>query len=197
MTQFYIVRHGSTELNKLKKIQGHNDSALTKEGCEDAIKISKCLKNIGIQTIYSSDLGRAVKTAEIIAENIGFKDNIIKIKELRELNFGILTGMDHEEARKKFNGYRENPEIIIPQGESYLQLKERVMKKIYELEDKEIEKALIVTHAGCLRCIMSEGQKIDIRDILNIEKAGEMGHDKIIKIDVKDSKINSYEIIKT
>ena len=70
---FYIARHGQTNWNILGKTQGHGNSDLTPKGENQALELSKAIKEYPIDFIYSSDLGRAVQTAEIIGNTIGLR----------------------------------------------------------------------------------------------------------------------------
>ena len=88
---FYIVRHGQTNWNILGKTQGHGNSDLTQKGEEQAFELAKAIKEYPIDYIYSSDLGRAVQTAEIVGDQIGVKVN--QTKSLREMGFGDWEGL--------------------------------------------------------------------------------------------------------
>ena len=66
----YIVRHGQTEWNILGKTQGHGDSNLTAKGREQAELLAESMTKYPIDYIYSSDLGRAYQTAEIIGNKL-------------------------------------------------------------------------------------------------------------------------------
>ena len=85
----YLVRHGETEWNRLKKFQGQQDSDLTETGVEQAKKLGKYLKkeNIVIDYLYSSPQKRAYETAELLDCN----ENIIK-----ELNHMASFVLDNE-----------------------------------------------------------------------------------------------------
>ena len=87
---FYIVRHGQTEWNAKGKLQGHQDSPLTKKGIKQAEIVQDELKHIQFNGAFSSDLLRAKKTAEIIALD---RDIAIKTTQLlREGYFGRWEG---------------------------------------------------------------------------------------------------------
>ena len=72
----------------LGKTQGHGNSDLTQKGEEQAFELAKAIKNYPIDYIYSSDLGRAVQTAEIVGDTIGITVN--QTNALREM--GLVTG---------------------------------------------------------------------------------------------------------
>ncbi len=87
--EIFVIRHGQTELNKKGLINGHLDDALTQEGVEQAKNAASSLPK-NIKHIYSSSLGRARQTAEIINETL--KVPLTFHDELKEVNFGILNG---------------------------------------------------------------------------------------------------------
>ena len=69
----YLVRHGQTNWNILGKTQGHGNSNLTEKGINQAKDLAESMIKYPIDYIYSSDLGRAVETAEIIANKFDKK----------------------------------------------------------------------------------------------------------------------------
>lgn len=101
----YIARHGKTMLNTTDRSQGWIDAPLTPAGVEVAEDLGKGLKNEGItfDAVITSDSGRAIETAEIVLENNGQEDMILKMtkdKRLREFNFGTYEGMPNEEMQE-------------------------------------------------------------------------------------------------
>lgn len=92
---FYIVRHGETELNVKGLLQGIQDSALTPLGEKQAKVLAIELRNVDFDLIFSSDLLRAKRTAEIIAleRNLAVKTSEL----LRERQFGKFEGRPREE----------------------------------------------------------------------------------------------------
>ncbi len=89
-TTFYIARHGKTEWNVEGRMQGHEDSALTEEGIEQANNLAGELKDIHFDLAFSSDLLRAKRTAEIIT--LEKKLAIQTTELLRERAFGHYEG---------------------------------------------------------------------------------------------------------
>jgi len=155
----YLTRHGETEWNEKKLIQGHTDIPLNTKGKEQAKILGKQLKDIDFDVVFSSDLLRAANSAEIIIKEKEM--TVIKIKSLKERFFGRFEGKSLDEMRKAF-------------GEVMLVTKEKQKKlKIYDVEnDEEIiarlipfmkktakkyigKKILMVTHGGLLRAFLS------------------------------------------
>ncbi len=83
-----FIRHGETQWNAERRIQGQSDSPLTAKGEQQAMQVATRAKELGITHIISSDLGRTRRTAEIIAQACGC--DIIFDSRLRELNMGVL-----------------------------------------------------------------------------------------------------------
>jgi broad specificity phosphatase PhoE len=94
----YLVRHGRTEWNDQKLIQGHIDIPLNSEGKTTAKELAKELRKIKFDKVYSSDLLRAKQTAEIIA--LEHKLEVETTKTLRERNFGPFQGGPRERLKE-------------------------------------------------------------------------------------------------
>jgi len=89
-TTFYIVRHGETDWNAKKLLQGQKDIPLNEKGANQALELRRKLKNVKFDIIFSSDLQRAYKTAEPLALE---RDLAIQTTRLlRERSFGRLEG---------------------------------------------------------------------------------------------------------
>ncbi|SQI27432.1 phosphoglycerate mutase 2 [Salmonella enterica subsp. arizonae] len=84
MLQVYLVRHGETQWNAERRIQGQSDSPLTAKGEQQAMQVGERARSLGITHIISSDLGRTKRTAEIIAQACGC--DITFDSRLRELD---------------------------------------------------------------------------------------------------------------
>lgn len=91
MIEVFFVRHGQTQWNLEKKIQGVLDIPLNNRGLDEAKELALTIQS-GFDSIISSPLIRAYKTAEILNENLGLK--LTTDKRLMERNFGNLAGME-------------------------------------------------------------------------------------------------------
>lgn len=96
--KFIFVRHGKTHFNEINLTQGWCDSPLSQLGVKQVENMSLQLKDYCINKAYTSPLGRAVETSEIILQS----HNIAPVydKRLKEVNFGILEGMNTQLVRK-------------------------------------------------------------------------------------------------
>lgn len=95
---FYVVRHGETEWNKKGLLQGHSGSDLTEEGITQATNVAKAFKTVPFSAIFSSDLLRAKRTAEIIALEKQLAIETTKL--LREKSFGPFEGKPYSAMKE-------------------------------------------------------------------------------------------------
>ncbi|MGD9202308.1 MAG: histidine phosphatase family protein [Chitinispirillia bacterium] len=154
ITLLYVVRHGETEWNLSGKQQGHMDSPLTNHGIQQAYALAKVLQGRNIEFIYSSDLGRALKTAEIIGKSLSLS---VKTEErLRERNLGTLQGLTMDEWQNQFPQEWKafisgDPDYCFPNGESARQRYERTVNCVESIVKQHKNRTvLIVTHGGVL-----------------------------------------------
>jgi probable phosphoglycerate mutase len=135
----YLLRHGETKFNIEGRHQGWNDSALTEKGILHAHHLAEMLEGRDITCIFSSDLGRALKTATIIGDKI--RCHISLNPEIREITWGILDGTTSEERKAKFADLlearkKDKVNFRFSEGESYNDLANRVQPLIKSSKDK-------------------------------------------------------------
>ncbi|MSP38501.1 MAG: histidine phosphatase family protein [Deltaproteobacteria bacterium] len=151
-THIIIVRHGQTEWNVRGIRQGYLDSRLTDRGLAQAKALGQRLAREKFTALYSSDLGRAMQTAQEIANVTGH--NIHTDARLRERHLGIFQGLSGEEIAAKYSEERrlmrsQGPGYVIPGGESMVQQVERNIGCLNELAAKhQGEQIVVVTHGG-------------------------------------------------
>ncbi len=156
-TLVYVVRHGETEWNLIGRQQGQLDSPLTNCGSQQAYALAQGLKGRNIEDIYSSDLGRALKTAEIIGNTL--KLSIKTDERLRERNLGTLQGLTKKEWQTKFPQEWEHfdsgdPDYCFPGGESARQRYDRAITCVENLVKQHVgQTILLVTHGGILNSL--------------------------------------------
>lgn len=165
MITLYIVRHGQTVDNLENRIQGHTDSPLTKLGVRQAEAVAERLASERFDAIYSSDLGRAVRTAEIIAERnlsiLSLSKGAAAVRTtplLRELNLGVAQGMTAKEFAEAYpEEYRLWSTYAVkhrpPGAESIESLTARCGEFIDQVlrEHEDGQQLLAVGHSGSQR----------------------------------------------
>ena len=149
------IRHGETEWNLQQREMGQLDSPLTERGRRQAEAIADRLRRYSFTVLYSSDLGRAVKTAQIISTVTGA---IPKFDvALRERHMGIFQGLTEAEMEQRFpteySDYRRIGNMYqIPQGESGQQRLERSVCAFESFTHRHPDETIVVvTHGGLLR----------------------------------------------
>lgn len=127
-----------------------------------------------LAAVYTSNLSRAVKSAEIIARPYKLKP--IQMKELRERSFGIWEGMSFTEIKERypeeFSAWAGNPLKYSPvEGESTVEVEKRVMKAVNRILKKHKgDEIAIVSHGGVSRIILCNILGISLENIFRIEQ---------------------------
>jgi broad specificity phosphatase PhoE len=154
VTKLYLVRHGQSAGNAEGRFGGHSPTPLSELGKKQAEITAKALAKENISAIYSSDLHRAVETAQPLADILGIK--ITKTAAFRERNIGVLEGLTFDESKEEFpKDYyalvNRHVHHVITQGESYRHLLRRATGALREiLSIHRGEKIVIFSHTGTI-----------------------------------------------
>ena len=157
-TEIILIRHGETEWNSQKRMQGHSNSDLSSVGQTQIQALGQWMKNVPFDLIYSSDSLRAKQTAEAITQFSGHELQFDQ--RLREKNLGVFEGLTSEEARERhpevFRLFKTaGSKYVIDEGESTQQLQDRALEIVNEIRIKHPEeRVLLVTHGGFIRVVM-------------------------------------------
>ncbi len=159
MLRLLLVRHGETDWNLQMRFQGQTDVDLNARGVEQAEAVAHRLRNEPLQAIYSSDLRRAMQTAQIIARHHDLRP--IADTDLRELSYGVWEGMSREEIlasewAELFEKYRKDSLRYRPPGAEYPeQILERSRRVLHRIRHEYHEGTVcIVGHGGSLRALI-------------------------------------------
>lgn len=156
-TRLCLVRHGETEWNAERRIQGQIDIGLNAHGVAQARAAGRWLRGAGITAIYSSDLSRAWTTAGHIGAALGVSP--VAAPAMRERRYGVFEGLTYAELKARHPaGYAafeaRDPEYAFETGESLRQMFARVTAKLEELaRDHAGEAIVVVLHGGVLDII--------------------------------------------
>lgn len=158
MTKLILIRHGQTDANVNKQYCGFKDTSLNRKGRLQARQLKDQLTGVKIDAFYSSDLARAVETAQIT-----FPDTLIKpIKNFREYNFGVFEGLSYEQIMVQYpdiySAWINDPSTeSIPEGDSYVTFSRRIREGLKSLlEENNGKRIVLVTHSGPIRLILSD-----------------------------------------
>ncbi len=167
-----LVRHGETEGWMDKRLDGYTDSPLTEKGKRQMQDVAERLARTKVNAIYSSDLSRTRQGAQMLAEKVGLKLNVVP--ELRELNFGDLENLPYTEGLKKLgddlNRALNWVDNRFPGGESLLDMRERVMPAYRKIVKDNSGMVALYAHGGTNRLILCEELGIDLHNFFRIEQ---------------------------
>ncbi len=156
--RFIFIRPGETGWNRLGRWQGHVAVPLSDHGKLQAERLAKFVRVIGIQQLYTSDLRRALETAQIIAGVLNLTP--IPDARLRERHIGMWQGLTQAEVEAWYpNEYRqlvENPnDYQIPDGEARQHVTERMLAAFKDILAQTSDKAVgIVSHTTAIRALL-------------------------------------------
>lgn len=189
-TIIYLTRHGQTEWNLERRLQGRGNSPLTEAGIERAKELRERIKDIDIDFIYSSPIERALDTANIIKGEKNIE--VITDEGLMEMCFGDYEGRKTDEVMA------ENPswnidlimhgdvELCAPNGEDLASVRARVAETMDRIIEENRGKAiLIVTHGITLKALMYYFKDQEVNNEV-------MGQATLTKISVDEN--NAFDI---
>ncbi|HJB18327.1 MAG TPA: histidine phosphatase family protein [Candidatus Bariatricus faecipullorum] len=156
--KIYLIRHGETDWNKLRRLQGQADIPLNEFGRQLARETEPALRNVPFDRIYTSPLKRARETAELVTA--GRNLPIIEEPRLKEMGFGEFEGLCCREEGWNipdpgFRDFFNAPEKYRPPkgGESFQQVSDRLesfLKELYATEELQDKTVLLSTHGAAL-----------------------------------------------
>ncbi len=151
--RIYVTRHGQTDYNKKRIMQGLSDIPLNEVGIAQAQERRKSIGDIKFDAVYASPLKRAVKTAQIIG-NVREED-IIKDERIIEANFGRYELRSYYATGIRMMAYWSFPEIFpAPYGvETISEMRARTASFLEDLKKKDYENVLVACHGGIIRPI--------------------------------------------
>lgn len=158
ITRLYLVRHGQSAGNAEGRFGGHSPTPLSELGRQQAELTAHALFKEKVDAIYSSDLLRAVQTAEPLAKLLKLEIN--PTVNFRERHVGVLEGLTFDEAKTQhpddyFALINREVDHIIKDGESYRQLLDRTIETLHEIMKKHRGgKIAVFAHTGTI-CFMT------------------------------------------
>lgn len=168
----YIFRHGETDYNLAKRMQGWLEVPLNEKGIAQAELLSKKMSDIKLDCVYSSPLSRALDTAKIVAKNT----KIITDDGLKEWNLGVFCGkiihLTDEPANTPIDmnadvvnvpfALLSNDDYVPNGGESYNMFKQRVCNTIINIMQNTDAKTIgISTHGGVIKILIKQFTDLD------------------------------------
>ena len=163
-TTILLARHGETDWNRDGRFQGHADPPLNGTGRRQAAELGERLAGGGLTAVVSSDLRRALETAEIVAARVGLP--VTRHKGLREIDVGEFEGLTRAEIDVRW------PEATARfeqtgrgwlQGETVEAMSERAVSALLEVAaDNQGGRVLAVGHGGTIRAALARADRLDV-----------------------------------
>ena len=149
--QICLIRHGETDWNAVRRMQGREDIPLNQKGREQAALCGQALKKAGHnwKAVFTSPLKRAKETAEIIAGILGINE-IYEDADLVERDFGKASGLTYDEAKALY------PDGIWEGVESDEAMRDRMCLAVARCAEKTGGDILIVSHGGSINALLAE-----------------------------------------
>ena len=159
MKQVILIRHAATDLAGV--LCGHIDPPVNQTGQQQMAALVRRLRHQNIDWLYTSDLRRALQTAEAISVSRGIPAHARQ--DLREISFGAWEGLRWASVHPHSAEY---PAIGAPGGESWHDFTARVVAALHDITSSDSQQIAIVTHLGVIRTAFTELAAIDRRSEL-------------------------------
>ncbi len=149
----HCVRHGESSYNAQRRIQGQSDPPLSSLGRLQAQALAESMTEVPIDAIYSSPLARARQTAEPTSRALGIE--IEFDDRLMEIHAGVFqdmlwTEIETEHAEHARRWIAQEPDFVIPGGESRAQLAERGRAVLESIRQSGFQHVAVFSHGGLL-----------------------------------------------
>jgi alpha-ribazole phosphatase len=171
-TRVYLARHG--EVVNHGVYNGQTDVDITATAIQQMERLRDLLKEKNLSAVYSSDLLRTEKGAQIIAQPHSLRPE--SFPEFREMHFGRWQGLSYPEVMERYPAdipqWMNNLENFrIPGGESVLDMRDRAIPKLQELiEHHRGQEFALVCHGALNRLIIAEALHLPFAHLLRIEQ---------------------------
>lgn len=156
MTFITLVRHGQTDWNLARRIQGSTDIPLNDTGRAHALEAAAALAGGTHHAIYASPLVRAQETARIIAAELGLGEPEL-VHDLREREFGEGEGMLVAEYMERYGDWH----AAVPGAETFDEVRDRALRALDRIardsrrrSAPNVESVIVVAHGGVIRALL-------------------------------------------
>lgn len=169
MTRILLSRHGETEWNAVRRVQGWTDIPLSTKGEAQAEALADRLSTVPLAAVYSSDLSRAAQTAAPAAARHGL--TVQTTLELREKGFGDWEGLTQADLERDYSDLWHRYHVArdqsapVPGGETFPQVQARmaaILRRVLAAHPGPEETVLLVGHGGAGRMLILEALQVGL-----------------------------------
>lgn len=181
-TRIVAIRHGETAWNVDTRIQGQLDIALNRTGHEQAQRLAAALADESLDAIYSSDLQRAMQTAQALADHSGL--SIVADRGLRERGFGVFEGLTYAEVALRWpeqsERWRRRDPAFGPEGGEVLHaFYARCVDTLTRLATAHPGRTIaVVAHGGVMDCLYRAATRLELQS----PRSWELGNASINRV---------------
>ncbi len=171
MNTLYLLRHGETEKPAERTFLGRRDLAMTDHGCEQMSRCARLLPGRSIQRLFCSPLGRCRQSARIISDILGLP---VEVEHgLSEIDLGSWDGLTMDAVQRQFPAAfaargSDLAGFHPPGGESFSDLRNRVVPVFTRISRLEGQAAVIIAHAGVNRVILCHILGIPLQQLFRL-----------------------------
>ena len=181
----YFVRHGRTEMNRLRLLQGRGGHGLLPEGVADAERAAAALAGKKVNLIYTSDQQRALETARVIHGRLKLRAPLRRSPSLREMDYGEMSGRHDSEVRVLCPLWRKDARFVFPGGESFALVQARAFRWLDRILKRHRNGTFaVVTHGGWIRTLFAGLKGVPLSRCLN----GSVDHGVAGQLDVSSDR---------
>lgn len=155
--RLHLIRHGQTDWNRDKRVQGHAESELTELGRQQAARLAPILRREPITAVHCSSSVRTRQTGEILFRDSGL--SLAPCDRLREIHLGPWEGRMQAEVREvwpdQFEHFWQRPDRFSLEGaETFEQVQQRAMQRIQELLTLPDRHIAVVSHGVWIKTLL-------------------------------------------
>jgi alpha-ribazole phosphatase len=173
-TRLYLARHAQPERHdEQRRFLGPSNIPLGPEGLAQARALAERLRQASFDAVFSSDLARCLRTAEIVADAAG--RSVTTDARLREIDTGFWEGLTQQEAYRRYpKEFAEREDDVtgypFPGGESFRQLQARVLPALEEIVVAGYSTVLLVAHLGVNRVMLAHLRGVPLAGIFSFSQ---------------------------
>jgi len=194
LRRLHLIRHGETDWNRDKRVQGQADSRLTGLGRQQAARLAPVLLREPVSAVYCSSSLRTRQTAEIL-----FRDSDLRISpcdRLREIYLGPWEGRLQSEVREthpeQFQHFWERPDRFSLQGaETFQQVQQRALRRIHELLELPDTHIAVISHGVWIKTLLCAIERRHLGRFWDPPVMHNCAH-SIVEVDGADMRIVQY-----
>jgi broad specificity phosphatase PhoE len=189
--RFLVVRHGETEWNRMGRRQGQLDSPLTEDGWRHAETVADLCAALGADSVFSSPLGRARATADVVGSRLSLP--VVVISDLAEIDHGAFAGLTNDEIEARHPGElarraQSRYTWSFPGGESYADADVRAGAALDAVAATGATSPVLVTHEMIGRMLLRTLLRLDPQDAL--ERS--LPHGSVIEVWPADARASTH-----